>query len=126
MLGEDRLAIAEPNSVPAGKYAKAALESLGIWPSVAGRLAPAENVRAALILVARGEAPFGIVYRTDAAAEPGVRIAGVFPASAHPPIVYPAAIVARSENPAAARYLAFLRSPAARPFFEKQGFTVLE
>jgi molybdate transport system substrate-binding protein len=126
LLGDGRLALAEPNSVPAGKYAKAALESLGVWPSVSGRLAPAENVRAALLLVARGEAPLGIVYRTDAAAERDVKIVGAFPASSHPPIVYPLAVVARSANPASASYVAFLQSSSARPFFEKQGFAVLE
>src|SRR6185312_10958042 len=126
LLGDGRLAMADPASVPAGKYGKAALETLGVWSSVAGRVAPAENVRAALLLVSRREAPYGIVYATDAAADSGVEVAGTFPADTHPPIIYPAAIVAASHNLAAAPYLAFLASPVARPLFEKQGFTVLK
>jgi len=126
-LGADgRLAMADPRSVPAGKYGKAALEKLGVWPSVRNRVAPAENARAALLLVARGEAPLGIVYATDAAAERKVDIVGIFPADAHPPIVYPVAVAARSTNPGAAAYLAYLRSAASRAAFEKQGFTLLE
>jgi molybdate transport system substrate-binding protein len=124
-LGNDRLAIADPNSVPAGKYGKAALEALGVWSSVAGKLAPAENVRATLLLVSRGEAPAGIVYQTDAAVEKGVKILGTFPENTHPPIVYPIAVVASSINPKAAGYVAYLKSPAAQSVFEKQGFTVL-
>lgn len=123
-LGADgRLAVADPGHVPAGKYAKAALESLGVWSSVASRLAPAENVRAALLFVSRGESPLGIVYRTDALAEPDVVIVDTFPASSHPAIVYPAALTSGTTNPAAARALAFLRSPAARETFERQGFS---
>ena len=126
-LGADgRLAIADPDAVPAGKYAKAALTSLGVWDAVAGRLAPAENVRATLLLVARGETPFGIVYRTDAAVEPGVRVVDTFPAGSYPTIVYPAAIVESSRNPAAAAYLAFLRSPGARAAFAAKGFQPVE
>jgi molybdate transport system substrate-binding protein len=126
-LGEGRLALADPTAVPAGKYAKVALERLGVWGAVASRIAPAENVRAALLLVARGEAPLGVVYRTDAAAEPGVRVVGEFPPDTHPPIVYPIAVTAGSRHPEVARaYLAFLRSAAARAAFEKQGFAVLE
>lgn len=125
-LGDGRLAMADPASVPAGKYGKAALEALGVWPSVAGKVAPAENVRAALLLVARGETPLGIVYRTDAAAEPGVRIVGSFPASSHKPIIYPIAVTASSSSPDAASFVAFLKSPTAKPLFEKQGFTVLD
>jgi molybdate transport system substrate-binding protein len=125
-LGDGRLAIADPNSVPAGKYGKAALEALGVWSSVANRLAPAENVRATLLLVSRGEAPLGIVYQTDANSDKGVQIVGTFPDNTHPPIIYPIAVVAASTNPGAPGYIAFLRSPAARPIFEKQGFTVLE
>jgi molybdate transport system substrate-binding protein len=124
-LGEGRLALADTQSVPAGKYARAALESLGVWAQVQGKLAPAENVRATLALVARGETPLGIVYRTDAAAEPGVRIVGTFPNDSHPPIVYPVAMTASSSDPGAADFVAYLRSPAARAAFEKQGFTVL-
>jgi molybdate transport system substrate-binding protein len=125
-LGSGRLAIADPSAVPAGKYGKAALEALGVWPSVADRLAPAENVRATLLLVSRGEAPFGIVYRTDAASDKAVKIVAAFPADTHPPIIYPIAVVASSTNPGAAGYVAYLKSPAARPIFEKQGFTVLQ
>jgi len=123
-VGRERLAVANPAGVPAGKYAKAALTSLGVWQGVARRLAPAENVRAALLLVARGEAPLGIVYRTDALAEPRVRIVDTFPESTHPPITYPIAMTP-SASPAAARLVEFLRSSAARTVFESQGFTVL-
>ena len=125
-LGNGRLAIAEPTGVPAGRYAKAALESLGVWASVADRLAPAENVRATLALVSRGETPLGIVYQTDANSEKGVQIVGTFPDNTHPPIIYPIAVVAASNNPDAPGYVAFLNSPAAHPIFEKQGFTVLQ
>ena len=120
------LAMADPDSVPAGKYGKAALEKLGVWNSVRAAVAPAENVRAALLFVSRREAPLGIVYATDAAADPRVKIAGVFPEDTHPPIIYPAALTADSKNPGAARLLEFLASPAARPIFEKRGFTVLQ
>ena len=125
-LGDGRLAMANIDAVPAGRYGKAALESLGVWPSVAGRVAQAENVRMALILVSRGEAPLGIVYRTDAAADPNVKIIGAFPAGSHPPIVYPMALLASSTNPDAEAFVAYLKSPVARPFFEKQGFIVLK
>ena len=125
-LGNGRLAIADPDSVPAGKYAKAALEALGVWSSVAKKLAPAENVRATLLLVSRGEAPLGIVYQTDANSDKGVQIVGTFPDNTHPPIIYPIAVVAASTNPGAPGYVAFLKSPTVRPIFEKQGFTVLQ
>jgi len=125
LLGGGRLAIADPNAVPAGKYGKAALEKLGVWSSVADKLAPAENVRSALFFVSRQEAPLGIVYATDAAADKGVKIAAVFPEETHPPILYPIALTAASKNPDAAKFLAFLESASAKPFFEKQGFTVL-
>jgi molybdate transport system substrate-binding protein len=121
-----RLAMADPDSVPAGKYGKAALEKLGVWQSVAGRVAGAENVRAALLYVDRQETPLGIVYATDAASDPNVEIAGVFPADTHPPIIYPIALTATSKNPDAAKFLAFLEGPQAKPFFVKQGFTVLD
>ena len=124
-LGNGRLAIADPNSVPAGKYGKAALEALGAWSSVADRLAPAENVRATLALVSRGETPLGIVYQTDADSDKRVKIVSTFPENTHPPIIYPIAVVASSTNPAALGYLAYLKSPTARSIFEKQGFTVL-
>ena len=125
LLGGGRLSIADPDAVPAGKYGKAALEKLGVWRSVEDKLARAENVRAALFFVARGEAPLGIVYQTDAAVEKGVKIAGVFPENTHKPIVYPIALTSSSKTPAAAKFLAFLESPAAKPLFERQGFTVL-
>lgn len=124
-LGDGRLAMADVTSVPAGRYGRAALESLGVWASVANRVAQAENVRAALLFVARGETPLGIVYRTDARPEPRVRIVGTFPATSHPPIVYPAAITASSAHPDAAAFAAFLRGPEARARFEAEGFAVL-
>jgi len=122
-LGHDRLALADPASVPAGRYARAALTSLGVWDEVAGRVAPAENVRAALLLVSRGEAPLGIVYRTDALADPGVVIVDTFPASTHPPITYVAALTSTAP-PAAQKVLDYLTTAAARAVFEKQGFMV--
>lgn len=126
LLGDGRLAMADPEAVPAGKYGKAALETLGVWESVRNKVAAAENVRAALVFVARGEAPLGIVYATDAAAEPGVRVVDSFPADTHPPIVYPVAALANSSNPDAAGFLDYLGSAAARAVFEKQGFTILD
>jgi molybdate transport system substrate-binding protein len=126
LLGDGKLAMGEPKSVPAGKYAMAALEKLGIWKSVEAKVAGAESVRAALALVSRGEAPYGIVYQTDAAADKGVAIAGTFPEDSHPPIIYPVAILADSKNPDAAAYLDFLKSDKAAPFFTAQGFTILK
>jgi molybdate transport system substrate-binding protein len=125
LLGEGRLAMADVKAVPAGKYGKAALQSLGAWASVESRIAQAENVRAALKLVATGEAPLGIVYRTDALAEPGVKVLGTFPANSHPPIIYPVGRVAASANPDAAEFLSFLASPRAAAIFEAQGFKLL-
>ncbi len=125
LLKGAHLAMADTDSVPAGKYGKAALEKLGIWNTVRSAVAPAENVRAALLFVARREAPLGIVYATDAAADPSVKVVGVFPEDTHPPIIYPAALTADSRNPNAVRLLDFLSSPAAKPTFEKEGFTVL-
>ncbi len=124
MLGGGHLAMTLVDAVPAGIYGKAALESLGVWEAVAPQVAQADNVRAALALVASGEAPFGIVYATDAAADDNVTVAGAFPADTHPPIVYPAAAVAASRNPLNRRFLAWLRGPAARAAFERQGFAV--
>lgn len=124
-LSGGRLAVADPQSVPAGKYAKAALTFLGVWDKIARRLAPAENVRAALAYVARGEAPLGIVYMTDALSEPAVRIAGVFPDETHPPIVYPIALT-KDAKPFATSFLAFVESREAAGVFRKYGFIVPE
>jgi molybdate transport system substrate-binding protein len=126
LLGDGRLSMADPDAVPAGKYGQAALEKLGVWASVEGKVARAENVRAALFFVSRQEAPLGIVYETDAAADKGVKTVAAFPEDTHPPIVYPIALTAASKNAGAAKFLGFLESPAAKPFFEKQGFTVLQ
>jgi molybdate transport system substrate-binding protein len=123
-LAGGRLAMGDPDHVPAGTYGKAALESLGVWRAVAPAVVRADNVRAALALVARGEAPLGIVYSTDAKVEPGVRIVGTFPADSHPAIIYPAAATATAKSEAAS-YLAFLRSSAAKAVFEKYGFVFL-
>lgn len=124
-IGDSRLAMGNPQSVPAGRYAQAALTSLGVWDAVRPRIAGAENVRAALALVARGEARFGIVYATDARSEPRVRTVGVFPADSHPAIVYPFALTAGSTGPDGAAFLAYLSSPAAVGAFEAEGFSVL-
>jgi molybdate transport system substrate-binding protein len=124
LLGGGRLAMADPAAVPAGLYGKAALTKLGVWPTVADRVAAAENVRAALLLVARGEAPLGIVYQTDAAVEPGVKIVATFPPGSLPPIVYPMALT-KTAQPDAAAFAGYLRGPAAGKLFEAQGFTVL-
>lgn len=125
-LGDGRLSIGEAKSVPAGKYGKEALERLGMWADVANKLAQSDNVRAALALVARGEAPLGIVYATDAKAEPKVRIVDIFPDATHPPIVYPAAIVSSSIKPAARAFPDFLRSADATAIFVKHGFRHVE
>jgi molybdate transport system substrate-binding protein len=119
-----RIATGDVRAVPAGLYAKAALEKLGVWASVESKMAMAENVRAALVLVARGEAPLGIVYETDAKIDPGVKIVGVFPDDSHPPIIYPVALT-KDAKPDAAQYLAFLRTPGAKAVFERYGFRVL-
>ena len=110
--------------MPVGKYAKAALEKLGAWQAAEPKFAMADNVRAALTLVARGEAVLGIVYATDARIEPGVRIVGTFPADSHPAIIYPVAATATAKAEAAG-YLAFLRSSEAKAILEKYGFTFL-
>lgn len=125
LLGGGKLAMATIDAVPAGKYGKAALEKLGAWEAVKGQVAQAENVRAALLLVARGEAPLGIVYATDAAADPSVQVRATFPSDSHPPIAYPAALLKDSHNPDAVTLLTYLRGPEARDAFERQGFTVL-
>lgn len=119
-----RLAMGEPASVPAGRYAQAALMKLGVWDSVAQHLALGEDVRATLAYVARGEAPLGIVYSTDARIEPRVRVVATFPGNTHEPIVYPAALV-KDSKPAAAAFLNFLQGPQARAAFERAGFTVI-
>jgi molybdate transport system substrate-binding protein len=124
-LGDGRLAMANVQSVPAGRYAKAALESLGLWASVRSRTVQTDNVRATLRLVARGEAPLGIVYATDAMAESLVRVVDVFDESLHPPIRYLAAPVGRPGKPEAQAFLKYLSSPAARAVFESEGFAVL-
>ncbi len=125
-IGGSKLATGDVKSVPAGKYAKTALENLGVWDAVAPKIAPAENVRAALALVAHGEAAFGIVYETDARAEPKVKVAGVFPNETHPPIVYPIAMTKTAASPQAAKaFLSFLKTRAAAAVFAKHGFTVL-
>jgi molybdate transport system substrate-binding protein len=120
-LGTGRLAMAGAD-VPAGRYGQAALRSLGVWDSVKERTALGENVRAALQFVARGEAPLGIVYDTDALVEPQVRIVALFPESSHPRILYPGAVTAGSKNPAATAYLRYLASPPATAIFHKYGF----
>ncbi|RBI77309.1 molybdate ABC transporter substrate-binding protein [Roseovarius sp. TE539] len=124
VLGGGRLAMALVGAVPAGIYGKAALESLGIWDEVAPRVAQADNVRAALAFVAMGEAPYGIVYATDAVAEDRVTVVGTFPAETHPPIVYPAAALTASDNPLNATFLDFLRGHEAREAFKAEGFTM--
>jgi molybdate transport system substrate-binding protein len=123
-LGSDgKLAMASVDTVPAGKYGKAALTSLGVWDAVAPRVAQAENVRAALAFVARGEAPLGIVYGTDAKSEPAVKVVGTFPENSHPKILYPVALTA-SAKPEARKLLDFLLSSEAASSFEAQGFSI--
>jgi len=124
-FGKDgRLAMGNVDAVPAGKYGKAALEHLGAWAGIKDRLAQAESVRSALSLVARGEVPLGIVYATDAAAEPSVRVIASFPVESHPPIIYPLAILSESSHPDAPAFLSFLRGSAAKALFEEQGFSL--
>ena len=125
LLDGGKLAMADPTAVPAGKYGKAALSKLGVWDSVAGSVAAAENVRAALLLVARGEAPYGIVYKTDATIEPKVRIVATFPADSVPPITYPVARTAASKSPDTAAFVAYLSGPGATKQFEHFGFIAL-
>ena len=124
LLGDGRLVMGDPSHVPAGQYARAALKTLGVWRTVAGRVAGAPTVRHALALVARGEAPYGIVYATDAKAEPNVAVVGVFPEEYHPPIHYTAAVPAASTHPQAETFLNFLWSRQARSVFEGHGFAV--
>jgi len=123
-LGNGRLATGDPDSVPAGRYARAALTNLGVWDEVAPRLARAENVRVALLYVARGETPLGIVYASDALADKSVRVVDTFPADTHEPIVYPVALTASAKTQAAA-FVAYLTGPRGRDIFIKYGFTVI-
>jgi molybdate transport system substrate-binding protein len=125
LAGSGRIAVADVKAVPAGLYAKAALTSLGAWAAAAPKLAQAENVRATLAYVARGETPLGIVYATDAHVEPKVKIVGVFPEGSHPAITYPVARLAASKNAHVARYLDFLQTGTAKAIFEKYGFGFL-
>jgi len=124
LSGDGKIATGDVQSVPAGKYAKAALEKLGSWTTAAPKFAMADNVRAALLLVARSEAVLGIVYETDAKVEPGVKIVATFPQESYPPVIYPVAATAKA-NPNANGYLTFLRSQTARTVFEKYGFSFL-
>ncbi len=124
LAGDGKIATGDVKAVPVGKYAKAALEKLGAWQAAEPKFAMADSVRAALTLVARGEAALGIVYSTDAKVEPGVKIVGTFPADSHPPIIYPVAATTTAK-PEATEYLAFLRSALAKTTLEKYGFTFL-
>lgn len=124
-LGEGRLAVADPASVPAGRYARQSLEFLGVWPAVDPRLVRADDVRHALNFVARGEAPLGIVYATDVRVEPGVRVVDVFPANSHPPIIYPLALTADAQ-PAAADFATFLLGPRGQAAFKAAGFVMAD
>ncbi len=127
LLGADgRLALALTASVPAGKYAKSAFTSLGVWSTLQPRVAEAENVRAALMLVARGEAPLGVVYGSDAKADANVRVLSTFPANTHPPIVYPIARLKQSRNPQAAVFVRWLQTPAGDAIFRRHGFSLLD
>ena len=125
LIGNSRLSIGDPKSVPAGTYAQAALTKLGVWDKVQGKLAPAADVRGALALVSKGESPLGIVYQTDVNSDPGVKTIAEFPQDSYPPIIYPVALLASSKNPDAVKFLNWLTSKPAAVYFEKQGFTVL-
>ncbi|MCX8254086.1 MAG: molybdate ABC transporter substrate-binding protein [Beijerinckiaceae bacterium] len=124
-LGDGKLAVCTVSSCPAGIYGKEALTKLGVWSAVEPKIAQADNVRAALLLVSRGEAKYGIVYGTDAKAEPKVKVVGTFPESSHAPIVYPVAVTKDARSPDAAALESYLRSPEAKAILEGQGFTVL-
>ena len=124
ILDDGKLAMGDPDHVPAGIYGKQALEKLGVWDNVKDKVVRAKDVRSALVLVERGEAPLGVVYTTDAAITDKVKIVGIFPEDSHPPIVYPVALVAGNENPTARSFLEFLKTPEAKAVFEKYGFTV--
>jgi molybdate transport system substrate-binding protein len=122
ILGDRRIALADPDVVPSGKYAKAAFTSLGAWGAIEGRVAPTENVRAALMLVARGEAPLGVVYRTDALAEKKVRIVDAFPANSHAAVVYPMVRLKRGSSRATSAFITYVTSPGAAAIFKRHGF----
>lgn len=124
LLGDGRLAMGDPDHVPVGMYGKQALEKLEVWQSVADNVARTKDVRAALALVERGEAPIGLVYATDAAITDKVRVVGVFPENTHPPIVYPVALIAGKETPTAKKFMDFLKGPEAKSIFAKFGFMV--
>ena len=125
LAGSGRIAVADVNAVPAGRYAKAALEKLGAWAAAEPKLAQAKNVRATLAFVARDETPIGIVYETDAKVEPRVKVIGAFPDNSYPPVTYPVAATATTTKQSVSQYLHFLRSPAAKAIFEKYGFSFL-
>jgi len=125
LAGSGRIAVADVNAVPAGRYAKAALEKLGAWAAAEPKLAQAENVRATLAFVARDETPIGIVYETDAKVEPRVKVIGAFPDNSYPPVTYPVAATTTTTKQSVSQYLHFLRSPAAKAIFEKYGFSFL-
>jgi molybdate transport system substrate-binding protein len=125
LAGDGRIAVADVKAVPAGLYAKAALEKLGAWTAAEQKLAQAENVRATLAFVARGETPIGIVYETDAKIEPKVKTVGAFPDNSYPPVTYPVAATIGAKKVAVGRYFSFLRTAAAKAIFEKYGFSYL-
>lgn len=125
LAGSGRIAVADVNAVPAGRYARAALEKLGAWAKAEPKLAQAENVRATLAFVARDETPIGIVYETDAKVEPKVKVVGAFPDDSYPPVIYPVAATAITAKQSVSQYLHFLRTPAAKAIFEKYGFSFL-
>ena len=126
LVGDGKLAMGDVKSVPAGKYGKAALQKLGVWDKVEARVAQAENVRAALKFVATGEAAAGIVYQTDATAEPKVKVLGIFPEDTHPAIIYPAAMLSASTNADASAFMGYLKSPKASEIFKRAGFKLLD
>jgi molybdate transport system substrate-binding protein len=124
LVGDGRLSMGDPDHVPAGIYGRQALETLGVWSAIENRVARSKDVRAALALVERGEAPAGVVYATDAAISDKVRVVGIFPEDSHPPIVYPVGVVTKKQSPAVDRFMELLRSPEGKAVFEKYGFTV--
>jgi molybdate transport system substrate-binding protein len=124
MIGNGRLATGDPAHVPVGRYAQQALTKLGVWDAVGPKIARADNVRAALFLVERGEAPFGIVYATDAAASGKVNVAGAFPPDSYPPVVYPIAVLAKRDRPEVRSFFEFLFGPEAQAIYRKAGFSI--